>query len=284
MQKTNAKNKMKIVMVDALVGSDYSLCLCSSLKATGMDVRLVVTEDRSENTRIPLTFPLLKWSPPKEATQSKLAKSVKYVRYLVKLLTECARNKPDIVHFQFFRRERIESLFFAVLRLVIAGSPLNEALRNRYERKIDAMAVKERITYHANFIANKEVATYFTAADAVVLPYRNIYHSGVLHLAYSFGKPVIATRVGDFPETIEHGKTGFLVDTTVKQALANTISEAFSHIAALARMGQNARKQSETKYSWENVALKTRQTYSMLARNSCVQQPQQVIATAPKRV
>ena len=43
-----------------------------------------------------------------------------------------------------------------------------------------------------------------------MLPYKEIFHSGVLFLAHSFGLPVVAADVGPFREEIVEGRTGFL--------------------------------------------------------------------------
>jgi glycosyltransferase involved in cell wall biosynthesis len=50
---------------------------------------------------------------------------------------------------------------------------------------------------------------YLKAADVMVLPYNEIFQSGVLFLGYSFGLPVIATDVGSFREEIVEGERGF---------------------------------------------------------------------------
>jgi glycosyltransferase involved in cell wall biosynthesis len=48
----------------------------------------------------------------------------------------------------------------------------------------------------------ESVQNYFSAADVVVLPYREGTTSGVLKIAMAFGKPVIASDVGDMAETL----------------------------------------------------------------------------------
>ena len=50
------------------------------------------------------------------------------------------------------------------------------------------------------FVSGAELAGAFRAADLVVLPYREIDQSGVLFTALAFGKPMLATTVGGFPE------------------------------------------------------------------------------------
>ncbi len=52
------------------------------------------------------------------------------------------------------------------------------------------------------FVPPGEVPVFFSAADVVVLPYRAVQTSGSLLLAMSYGRPVIAPRLGELPETL----------------------------------------------------------------------------------
>jgi glycosyltransferase involved in cell wall biosynthesis len=147
------------------------------------------------------------------------------------------------------------------LKLLIAGDPFTEKLKNFYIERIKALNNNRSIISHLEFIPAEKVSDYFTSADIVILPYKHIDHSGIIHLAYSFGKPVIATRVGDFTEVIEHGKSGFLLDSNDAENLAKWISIAFSDSDQLNKMGEYASHLNETKYSWQTAALKTIEIY-----------------------
>jgi glycosyltransferase involved in cell wall biosynthesis len=67
--------------------------------------------------------------------------------------------------------------------------------------------------------------------------------------------------VGDFSETIEDGKSGYLLKDNSADCLAEAILGAFSNSTGLMEMGNYARKLSETKYSWLEIAKKTRKLY-----------------------
>jgi hypothetical protein len=54
--------------------------------------------------------------------------------------------------------------------------------------------------YDARFIPDEGIEQYFVATDALVLPYTDIFQSGVLFMAYSFGLRVIGTDVGTLTE------------------------------------------------------------------------------------
>jgi glycosyltransferase involved in cell wall biosynthesis len=127
------------------------------------------------------------------------------------------------------------------LRLVVAGEfwvPAGDA-RDRCRRS----GVADRVIIHDRYVPNEEVGTYFSAADVVVLPYREATQSGVVTVAAEYGLPVLATRVGGLPEAVADGTTGLLVDATVaalaeglRRALVDPPTvEALRHGAAGAR-------------------------------------------------
>ncbi|MCL4281427.1 MAG: glycosyltransferase [Flavobacteriales bacterium] len=110
--------------------------------------------------------------------------------------------------------------------LVIAGEPYGDF--SRYETQIAAHPRKADIRVHARFINDAEVPLFFSAADAVVLPYRSATQSGITAIAHHFGVPVVATDVGGLQETIRDGKTGVLVSSPSPEAIAQGIERLFS--------------------------------------------------------
>ncbi len=147
------------------------------------------------------------------------------------------------------------------LRLVIAGQPHSNDLRARYRAQIAAGGVADRIIVHDHYIDSSQVATYFGAADLAVLPYANIYHSGVVHLANSFATPVLATDVGDFPETIEDGITGFVIEAQSRPALVDGLVRAFADPQELERIGRRALDRGVERHSWTEIARQTLAVY-----------------------
>ncbi len=51
-------------------------------------------------------------------------------------------------------------------------------------------------------IPDDQMQVYLRAADAVVLPYRDVLSSGSAILAMTFGQPVIAPAIGCLPESL----------------------------------------------------------------------------------
>jgi glycosyltransferase involved in cell wall biosynthesis len=69
--------------------------------------------------------------------------------------------------------------------------------------------------------------------------------------AFSISTPVIAARTGGIPEIVQHGRTGLLFDPGSADDLAAKILWAIEHPEELRRMGENAQKEYEAKYSPE---------------------------------
>jgi glycosyltransferase involved in cell wall biosynthesis len=106
--------------------------------------------------------------------------------------------------------------------LLIVGAPEDAPYGRRIQQLVRAHPYRERIRYDPRFIDNAEVASYFRAADAVVMPYRHIDQSGVLFLAFRFELPVIAFDVGALREYINNN-TGVLVEGGAAQEFAQGI-------------------------------------------------------------
>ena len=120
------------------------------------------------------------------------------------------------------------------VELIVAGEPyMNiDALRERAGRD----DLKGRVLWHTDFIPADSVATYFSAADAVVLPYKQATNSGVGLTAVAFGKPIVVTPVGGLPSLIStKAKTSRTPSPDANGAIAADMSpEALAHAIELA--------------------------------------------------
>jgi len=156
-------------------------------------------------------------------------------------------------------------------RLIIAGERKkgSEEYLSAIQQTIGRDSSRKQIIQKIDFIPDDETELYFKAADVAVLPYTEIFQSGILFLAYGFGLPVIATDVGSFKEDIAEGRTGFVCKACDPDDLAATIqryfeSDLFQH---LEQRRQEIRDYARSLHSWETVGNLTRDVYSgLLAR------------------
>nr|MBA3865711.1 glycosyltransferase [Solirubrobacterales bacterium] len=62
-----------------------------------------------------------------------------------------------------------------------------------------------RVRFVTRFVEDAEIPAIFRAADLVALPYLDAEHSGVLYTGLAFGKPLVLSSVGGFPEVAAAG-------------------------------------------------------------------------------
>lgn len=152
-------------------------------------------------------------------------------------------------------------------RLIIAGRPKECAdYWRRIQQLISSSGMDGRITQRIEYVPDEQTELYFKAADVLVLPYAEIFQSGVLFLGYSFGLPVIASDVGSLKAEIVEGKTGFIFRPQDAADLANTIERYFASdlYRDLATRRADIRIYANERFSWGKVAAVTTQVYSNL--------------------
>lgn len=153
-------------------------------------------------------------------------------------------------------------------RLLVVGDPgkLGPGELAGYRRRMEALGIAPSVVLRAEYVPMEEVPPLFEAADCVALPYREVSQSGVLHLAWAFGRPVVATRVGGFPETVRDGETGFLVPPGDVRALEEALLRLVEEDGLRLRMAAAAKAEaSRAEYAWPEVARRTRELYREVA-------------------
>jgi glycosyltransferase involved in cell wall biosynthesis len=105
------------------------------------------------------------------------------------------------------------------------------------------------------YLPDDEVEAMFRAADVTVLPYRAGTQSGVTHVAYALGSPVIATRVGGLTETVREGETGLTCPPEDPDALARVLVRFFAE-GLRERMAAPIEALKEA-HSWDALARST---------------------------
>lgn len=155
-------------------------------------------------------------------------------------------------------------------RLIIAGEPMKgaEEYLEGIRRAIGDNEVSSRIMRRFEFISDAETELYFKAADVLVLPYKDIFESGVLYVAYRFGLPVIASDVGSFGEELANGRAGLVFEPGNSIALADALEAFFK--SELYSDAENHRRRiraySNSRHSWQTVGQITERVYSGLIK------------------
>lgn len=111
-----------------------------------------------------------------------------------------------------------------------------------------------RVAVINRFLPDGEVAALFERARIVVLPYTQASQSGVLAIAFAFGKPAVVTDVGGLPEAVDRGKAGLLVPPDDPCALADAIGRLWRDPALRASLGEAGRRKAGGELRWSAVA------------------------------
>ncbi|KAA0110875.1 glycosyltransferase [Mycolicibacterium sp. P1-5] len=116
------------------------------------------------------------------------------------------------------------------------------------------VAVLPGVSLQTGYVPVADVADYFAKSRCVVLPYKRSSQSGVAHLAFTMGRPVVATRVGDIPAVVRDEVSGLLVAPEDPAALAEAIIRLLTDAELAASMGKAGAESLIDGASWDEVA------------------------------
>jgi len=169
------------------------------------------------------------------------------------------RESRVILFFGYVRKYKGLGVLFDALHTALARRQLNDTLllvvgefyenETAYRTQAEALGLGSAVRFIARYVAQREVATFFSAADVVVLPYLSATQSGIIQVAYNFDRPVIASQVGGLSGVVVEGKTGFLVPPNDPAALADALQRFYAENRGEEFIA-NVREEKK-KYSWE---------------------------------
>ena len=103
------------------------------------------------------------------------------------------------------------------IRLLVVGESYDDIAV--YTSLIKELGIEKQVKLINTFVPNEEVSKYYLPADLVILPYRSATQSGILNVAYGFGKPVLVTDVGGLAAFVDEEKTGLVVQPESPEAI-----------------------------------------------------------------
>jgi glycosyltransferase involved in cell wall biosynthesis len=130
-------------------------------------------------------------------------------------------------------------------------------------RRLAAANPSGRVRFVTRFVEDAEIPAIFRAADVVALPYLDAEQSGVLYTALAFGKPLVLSAVGGFPEVAATGAAS-LVEPGDATALAAALERLSEDAAAREELAAAARAAAAGPFSWDHSARLTLDLYDEL--------------------
>ncbi|MFL5850946.1 MAG: glycosyltransferase family 4 protein [Solirubrobacteraceae bacterium] len=168
--------------------------------------------------------------------------------------------------------ERPVVLFFGLLREYKGIDVLLEAWRGIDDAELWIVGMPRMkldpptlpgVRFLPRYVSDEELAALFRRADLVALPYREIDQSGVLFVALAFGKPLLLSDAGGFPEVAAAQSVPAGDAAALHDALVALLADPERRNA----MAQAALKAAATTYSWDAIARQTLALYEALLRD-----------------
>jgi glycosyltransferase involved in cell wall biosynthesis len=156
----------------------------------------------------------------------------------------------------------------AKAKLLIAGKPRRPEELNTYRHLISRLDLEDAVVLEDRFVPDDEVERVFAASDVVALPYRKAYYSGVIKLAYSHGKAVVASNVGGLAELLKEGETGYFSEPNNPDDLADKLLGILEDDESRYTMGLAAEQWVRAEYDWIKTARQLDAAYKRLLPTS----------------
>lgn len=162
-------------------------------------------------------------------------KKVKGVDILLKAVLELKKVRKD---------------FF----VIIAGS-VWKADFTECQNIIDSNDMENILRTDIKYIPDEEVKLYYSACDVCVLPYTDVYQSGVIQLAYGYKKPVLSSNLPAFTQFVKDGETGYVFDNGNVEKLKEKMVVCLEKKDNLATLGEEGYKLVKNKLNWDDLAV-----------------------------
>lgn len=160
------------------------------------------------------------------------------------------QNDIDLLYFGRIEYYKGLDILFDALNLindpircyVIGRGDINKA----YGQNIK---IPDKVIFVNDYVSDEDLASKIIQSKIIVLPYRDATGSMTVSQAYFYGKPVIATDVGVFPEYVKEG--GIIIERENPQALANAIKKILNDNVLIDRLSENAKRIYNDNYTFK---------------------------------
>jgi len=158
----------------------------------------------------------------------------------------------------------------SALLLVVGGASGAEG--DHEMSRVTALAETLGVADRVRFVQPQPhhlLATYYRAADVVLVPSRSESFGLVALEASACGTPVVATAVGGLLSLVDDGVNGFLVPERDGEMFARRAAQILGDAELAARMSESAVRRSAS-YSWQRAAMRMRRVVAEFAARDLV--------------
>jgi len=183
---------------------------------------------------------------------------------------ELPQKKPIILFFGGLNQRKGFDILLKALPFIekevyilVAGKLDKSIKKDAIQRHRQSLRKPEYLILHLRHIKDEDVAKYFLASDAVILPYRRGFKgtSGVLNYASAAGKPVIVSDTGEISHIVRENNLGILIEPESPEAIAKGLKRLFSHSKKWREQVKLQAIQYAKSNDWRKMASGVRRAY-----------------------
>jgi D-inositol-3-phosphate glycosyltransferase len=148
-------------------------------------------------------------------------------------------------------------------QLLVVGGDEKDAMRTHELHVLaEEMGVEGKVVF-GDAVPHDELPCYYNAASVCIVP--SYYESfGLVALeAMACGVPVIASRVGGLKETVQDGRTGYLIPWRCPEPFAERLDLLLTNEPLRRSLGEEARQVAQA-YRWPEIAAQVEDVYHEL--------------------
>lgn len=164
--------------------------------------------------------------------------------YLLKALKIVKKEIPDV-------------------KLIVGGKG---KLMDYYSHMSENLDIKDNVEFHG-FIPDEKIVEYYNKSNIFILPSISSSQEGfgiVALEAMACKTPVISTEIVGVADDLKNSNSGIIISPKEVNELAQSIIKLLNDENLQKKMGKNARKLIEDKYTWARVAKMTERIYKEL--------------------
>jgi glycosyltransferase involved in cell wall biosynthesis len=149
------------------------------------------------------------------------------------------------------------------IKIIIAGKSDNW---QEYEKTINDLTIYD---ININFIPDQFIPYYFTIANYLILPYRDVTQSGPLLIGINYNLPSITSDLDGFKEIINDNENGLLFKSNDSYSLYEKMKQTIDeHPVLYEKLKINLNMYKKINYSIENISLKYIQIFCKIMNQS----------------
>jgi glycosyltransferase involved in cell wall biosynthesis len=141
-------------------------------------------------------------------------------------------------------------------RLAIVGNG-EAGIVQDISNEVTGLGIQSSVYLDFRFVSVAELADYYSAADVVVYPYREITTSGALMTGIGYGKAIVATRQPAFRQILHDEENALMVDYGNVEDLADRLRRLIGDPQLRRRLGEQARTSFANGPQWSEIAQQT---------------------------